>query len=262
MTPSMPVSLLMTTPVASVTPETKLDAVHRVLAERRISSVPVLGAGGRLLGVISQTDLLRVGRLQPASLAGVHAIDLPDESAGEHMHQGVVTVAPDTAVTAAARAMVERRIHRVFVEDGGRLAGVFSTEDALVALRGLRVDTPVGEVMASPAITVRVDAEIAEATARLDRAHVSGLAVVDEQGHPVGVFTQIEALRARALRAGTPVEEVMSCAVLALHRRMPAFRAAAQAYETRARRVLVMEDRALLGVVTGLDFARLLAAAA
>ena len=49
----------------------------------------------------------------------------------------------------------------------------------------------------------------------------------------------------------------MSHALLCLHRTTPLHRAAAQAAVTRARRVLVIDDREAVGVVTGLDFARL-----
>ena len=53
----------------------------------------------------------------------------------------------------------------------------------------------------------------------------------------------------------------MSYAMLCLNVRTPLFRAAAQAYETRARRILVIDDRRVMGVVTGLDFARAASAA-
>ena len=60
--PAMTVSLLMSSPVVSVGPETPLDLAYRSMAERRISCVPVLDGDGRAVGVLSDTDLLRVGR--------------------------------------------------------------------------------------------------------------------------------------------------------------------------------------------------------
>src|SRR4051794_20775332 len=112
-----PVSLLMTTPIVSVTPDTLLEVAYKMFVDQRISCVPVVDANGRGLGVLSQTDLLRVGRLQPASLAGMQSLELPAEPVKDHMHPGLVTVAPDAQVTEAARIMVESRIHRVFVEE-------------------------------------------------------------------------------------------------------------------------------------------------
>lgn len=258
--PAMTVSLLMNTPVVSVTPEMTLDVAYRTCFDRRISCVPVVDATGRPIGVLSDTDLLRVGRLQPASLAGLQIIDLPSEPVGQHMHQGIVTVGEDTRVEYAAQKLVDHTIHRVFVEKAGHLTGVFSTEEVLVALREKRIGTPIHEVMSTPVSTVFVHAPLSEAVSRLDRAHMSGLAVVDEHDHPVGVFTKTEALKARDKPTSTKVEDVMSYAMLHQNGRTPLFRAAAHAYETGTRRVLVMQDRKLAGILTGLDFARLLAA--
>jgi CBS domain-containing protein len=256
---AMPVSLFMTAPVVSVGPETQLDAVHRTLLERRISSVPIVSPEGHPLGVISDTDLLRIGRLEPASLAGVLVLDLPAEAAGAHMHRGVIAIAPDTPVTVAASTLVEHRIHRVYVVDGEKIVGVFSTEDVFVALRQRHIETPIRHVMSTPVHTVAVAATLSEVAARLDRIGVSGLVVVDEEEQPVGVFTKTEVLRARHMPVGTKVEQLMSYSLLTLPSTTPAFRAAAHAYETRARRVLATEAQKLVGVLTGLDFARLLA---
>lgn len=260
MNPSaMTVSLLMTSPVVSVTPDTPLDVAYRTCFDRRISCVPVIDKDGRAVGVLSDTDLLRVGRLQPVSLAGLQTLDLPSEPVSQHMHEGVVTVAEDAPVEAAARVLVDKNIHRVFVEREGRLIGVFSTEEVLVAIREKRIGAPIFELMTSPVHTVSMHAPLSEAASRLDRAHMSGLAVVDDHDHPVGVFSKTEALKARDRATSTKVEEVMSYAMLSQNGRTPLFRAAAHAYETSTRRVFVMQDRKLAGVLTGLDFARVLA---
>lgn len=255
----MHVSTLMTSPVLSVAADTPLDAAYKLLASRRISSVPVVDADGKALGVVSMTDLLRVGRLQPASLAGIQPIDLPQEPVRDHMHQGVITIAPDAPATAAAKLMVENHVHRVYVEEEGKIVGVFSIEEILLAVRGLHLEKPIGEVMTKPVITLPVNATIREAATRLDRVGITGIAIVDDYAHPIGMFTQVEALAARDLSPDAKVEEVMNYSLLHQHVNTPLYRAAAHAYEARARRVLVMENGHLIGVVTGLDFARILA---
>jgi CBS domain-containing protein len=260
--PAMTVSLLMNSPVVSVTAETKLDEAYKLLVQRRISAVPVVASDGRPVGVLSETDLLRIGRMQPMSLAGIQVLDLPSEPVGEHMHAGIVTVTEDTAVPDAAKILAEKHIHRVYVAKDGQLTGVFSTEEVLVAVRKKHIQGPIVEEMTTPVYSLFMHAPVAEAAARLDHAGVSGVAIVDEHGQPVGVFTKTEALKARDLPADTKVEDVMSYAILYQHARTPIFRAAAHAYETGTRRVLVMEDRKLVGVLTGLDFARVLARAA
>jgi CBS domain-containing protein len=256
------VSTLMKSPVLSVNADTHLDKVYQTLVVQRISSVPVLDADGKALGVVSMTDLLRVGRLQPASLAGVQAIELPAEPAKDHMRTGVITIPADAPVTQAARLMAENHVHRVYVEDQGRIAGVFSIEEVLAAVRALHIEKTVESVMSHPVITLPLTATIADAASRLDRVGVTGVAIIDDHGYPVGAFTQVEALAARDLSPNTRVEEVMSYGLVMQHVNTPLYRAAAHAFEARARRVFAMNNGELVGVVTGLDFARALAALA
>ncbi|HRI63764.1 MAG TPA: CBS domain-containing protein [Polyangium sp.] len=256
------VSTLMKSPVLSVDPETHLDKVYQTLVLQRISSVPVLDAQGKALGVVSMTDLLRVGRLQPASLAGIQAIELPAEPAKEHMHSGVITIAADANVTRAAQLMAEHHVHRIYVEDQGRIAGVFSIEEVLAAARALHIARPIRDIMSRPVITLAVTATLADAASRLDRVGVTGVAILDDHGYPVGAFTQVEALAARDLPPSTRVEDVMNYGLVLQHVETPLYRAAAYAFEARARRVFAMDNGELVGVVTGLDFARALAASA
>jgi CBS domain-containing protein len=257
---AMPVVTYMTTPVRSVAPDTPLDEVHRVLMGSGISCVPVVESGGRAVGVLSRTDLLKLGRLSMGPLGRVQALSWPVATAGEKMHAGVVTVAEHTPVGTAARRMVKERIHRVFVAAGDELRGVLSTKELLVAIRDKRVASPIAEHMSKPAFTIPVTAELSRAMDRLWSAHVSGLCVVDEEERPLGLFTQVEALLARDLPPETPLEDAMSYAMLCLHASTPLYRAAAHAAATRARRILVTEDHRVVGVMTGLDFARAITA--
>jgi CBS domain-containing protein len=246
----------MTTPVITVLEGARISEVERLLERRGISSLAVVGDDGRAVGVLSRTDVLRAARAEvttngPTVRESLHAL-----RARDIMHRDVFSVAPSTSVAVAARAMVSRRFHRVFVAEGPRLVGVFSTKDVLRAIAEKRVGTPIGTVMSAPAFTVRVSDPLWLATDRLEQAHVSGLCVVDEDEWPVGTFTQSEALAAIDRPSATPVEEVMSYSVLCLDVHTPLFRAAAQAQATRSRRVLAVEGRRAHGVVTGLDFAR------
>ena len=117
------------------------------------------------------------------------------------MHQGIIAVPPSESVATAARTMVSKRIHRVFVMQGSRLEGVFSTKDVLLAIRDKRVDTPIAEVMSTPVFTIPARSPVSLALERLEKARVTGLCVVDDEEMPVGTFTQNEALETRAARS-------------------------------------------------------------
>ena len=83
--------------------------------------------GDRLSGILSNRDVRRLPLDDPGpSLLGgpVRAI----------MTEDPVTVAPETAVTVAARLLLEHRIGALPVRDGDEIVGIFTTADALEAL--------------------------------------------------------------------------------------------------------------------------------
>ena len=251
---TMPLSLYMSAPVHAVAPSDDLDTAHRRLAELRISSLAVT-EGDRIVGVVSRTDLLRVGRRQAGMRGKAALLTLPKRPVSTVMTREVIAFDVDEPVTTAATAMVGRHLHRVFALDDGALAGVLSTKDIMLAIRDRRVRDPIATYMSTPVFTVRAEEPIALATERLERAHVTGLIVVEDEW-PVGVFTQVEALEARDSPRDTPVEEAMSPALLCLDSDTRMHRAAAQAAATRVRRVVAVEHRQMRGILTGLDFTR------
>lgn len=261
----MPVSLYMSQPLAAVPEGATLVEVEEALFARKVSCVPVVDKAGRCTGVISRTDLLRIGRVEAKRKGdGRKLLALPEMRAADVIKAEAVTITQDTPVSEAARLMVKSHIHRVFVRDAleqkpngerHRLLGVFSTKEVLAAIRDKRETLPISDYMASPVFTIPSTATLALATDRLAKAHVSGLVVVNEDEWPIGIFSQAEALESRDLPPETQIEDVMNYAMLCLDARTPLFRAAGHAHATRARRVLAIEDRKVKGILTGIDFA-------
>lgn len=253
----------MTSDVASVTRDASLSVVARTLDERRVSAVPVVDASGALSGVLSRTDLLRVGRIQAGSHRKSPVLTLPQKTAGELVTEGgrkPLSIAPTTSLREAARTICQERVHRLFVMDGGRLAGVISTLDLMTAVRDARIELPITEIMSKPLFTIGVQQPISAAVERLEAAHVTGLVVV-ENDFPVGLFTQLEAMQSRDLPRDTRVEDVFDAAMLCLPTSTKVFRAGEQAHRLNVRRVLPCTDREAVGIVTGFDFAKLVAGA-
>lgn len=145
---------LMQTHLITVAPETPLLDVQRLFVEEEIGGAPVVDDMQRLLGVISSVDVLRAveeehetGATQSSYLRDTLEFSGPDWSqrlvdfqdrlaqisVSDAMTRGTVTVEGSAGVSEIARAMREHHIHRVFVVDEGRLAGVISTFD-LVSL--------------------------------------------------------------------------------------------------------------------------------
>ena len=111
--------------------------------------------------------------------------------------------------------MIDNDIHRVFVIEGGELAGVICAVDLTCAVRDARIETPVASVMTSPIIAVDIHQPLSAALDRLDRFHVTGL-IVTEDDQPIGMFTQTSALASRDLPRSTAIEAAYDAAVICL----------------------------------------------
>jgi CBS domain-containing protein len=121
---SLSASDVMIKDVLTVSESTPLKEVAKLFGEKRITGAPVVNAEGELLGVISETDLIRksssVGAWSPST-------------AGQIMTKPAVTVAPDDPLQKVCELMYERRIHRVVVAEAQKICGIISTMDILRA---------------------------------------------------------------------------------------------------------------------------------
>jgi CBS domain-containing protein len=142
---------VMTTDVVTVGPDATVSEIAALLIQRRISAVPVLD-GGKLIGIVSEGDLMRRPETdtEPGTSPWLSLFTGPGVvpnrfskthgmTAREVMTGGVVTVGPDATLDEVARLLESRRIKRVPVVEGGRLVGIVSRANllhALVARRG------------------------------------------------------------------------------------------------------------------------------
>lgn len=261
MTFSQPVSKYMTGPVATIDHEEALTHVARVFDEQHISAAPVVAAGV-VIGVLSRVDLLRVGRIQAGSHHRAPVITLPQKTAGEVARaakRSPIVMPSSTTLQQAAATMLEHRIHRIFVMDGDALAGVLSASDMLRVVAEARVTAPITTIMSTPLFTIKAQQPLSAAVERLEHAHVTGLVVLDDD-FPVGLFTQLEALRSRDEPRDTRVDEVFDPAMLCLPVTTKIHRAAEQATRMQVRRVIPCREREAVGIVTAMDFVKLVAA--
>lgn len=249
-----PVGVFMSAPVASVDSEAPLTEAQWLLRERRISSLAVVDGAGRPVGLVSRSDLLRVGSVRPQEEVAQLLI-LPEVPVSWAMTTALVTVAPSQPLREAARLMVERGVHRVLVVEEGRLVGILSTNDVGRAVVAAGLAAPASAYMSSPVRTIDALEPLSAALPRLAGDQVTGLVVV-EDGRPAGVFGQLEALQAKDRAPDTAVGDVMGHSFLCLPADTPLGRVARSALDTRARRVLLIEDARIVGILTGIDLAR------
>jgi CBS domain-containing protein len=192
----MKIADVMTQNVVTVGPKTALREVATILAERRISGVPVVD-GGRVVGVVSEGDILakesapaepgrRLGHKHRPTATQTKA---RAHTAGTAMTSPAVTVSPERTLTEAARLMIEKGVNRLPVVDQGRLVGIVTRADLVrafirddaeierelheVALKTLwidpkrvRISVDRGEVLLEGEVDSDADAELLDRFAR------------------------------------------------------------------------------------------------
>jgi CBS domain-containing protein len=238
--------------------DTPIEEIARTMQGRGISGLPVVDGRHNLVGVVTRTDLISLGLLQAGRRPTNRAMPLPHRRASDLMTRDPASVDSSVSLRDAAELMTDRQYHRVFVTEGGKLAGVICAIDFTAAVRDAKTDLPVSTIMTSPIVSVDVQATLGETVELLDRIHVTGLIVTDE-GQPIGMFTQTDALLSRDLPRSTPIEMTYDAAVICLPSEMKLFRVAAHVADMRVRRVVVCKAREPVGIVTTSDFARLVA---
>lgn len=129
------VSDVMTKNVVTVAEDTPFKAVAAVLAEHHISAVPVRSAFGGIVGVVSETDLLRKEEFQRRPRRpwqrGAIRTKADAITAQMLMSSPAVTIEGGCTLDEAARLMAARRITRLVVMDGDKLAGIVTRSDLL-----------------------------------------------------------------------------------------------------------------------------------
>jgi CBS domain-containing protein len=184
----MKIKDLMTREVIAVQPGASLKEAARLLVAKEISGMPVVDRDGRVLGVLSEADLLvkeRGGRSGDGPLSWlldpldvVDRIKLDARFVGEAMTAPPITIASTRPVAAAGALMIERGVNRLPVVDDGNLVGIvtrgdliraFARTDAEIA-REIRDDVvAAGMWLDRKAVQIRVEEGEVELTGELDR---------------------------------------------------------------------------------------------
>lgn len=131
--------------------ETPLNEAIKILAERRISGLPVVDDTGQLVGVISETDLMwqETGVTPPAYIMFLDSViflknpaqyerDLHKalgQTVGEVMSSNPISISPDKLLKEAAQIMHEQEVRRLpIVDNAGQVIGILTRGDIVRAM--------------------------------------------------------------------------------------------------------------------------------
>ncbi len=141
----MTIDDIMTRDVITVRPATSIHAAAQLMVEHGVSGLPVVDDDGRLVGIISEGDLI-LRQTRPATRPWWRAFFERGEqlaleyrkavgtTVGEVMTRPVISISPVWGIQMAATIMQNRRIGRLPVVHDGRLVGIVTRADLIKAL--------------------------------------------------------------------------------------------------------------------------------
>jgi CBS domain-containing protein len=148
---------LMTSLVVTVRPDATIEYAAQLMLQYRISGLPVTDSDGAVLGIITESDLLRRAEtgtekrharwvsllVGPGRLAQEY-VRTHGRKVGEVMTDRVFSITPETPLADLVALMETRHVKRVPVVDQRRLVGIISRADVMAALVGLLSEKPAG----------------------------------------------------------------------------------------------------------------------
>lgn len=109
--------------VVTAEPATTMQEVARLLGEKRIGAVVVTDANGRIAGILSERDIVRV-----IGASGAAGLSVP---VAEAMTKNVRTCSESHTINEVMEIMTQSRFRHLPVESSGRLAGIISIGDVV-----------------------------------------------------------------------------------------------------------------------------------
>jgi PAS domain S-box-containing protein len=219
----------------------------KMMSEKKISCLVVMDRG-TVAGILTETDVLRrVVR---------NGRDFYRTKLGQIMSFPVETVCSDLSVLEASEIMSRKRVKRLPVMQAGKLTGIVTQTDLVRTLTSYGLWRDVSEIMSRDVAAIQGTASVAEAARIMTAREISCIVVLkDEQ--VTGVLTEKDLLgRVVALHrdpACITVEQVMSSPVIRIPSSHSVFSASKMMEEMNVRRLVVMKDEHLCGIVTQTD---------
>jgi CBS domain-containing protein len=207
-----PIKEVMTDPVVTLDPEMTVVQAWELMLERSLKAMPVVDQNRRVLGMLTDEDLIhRAGLQQHLSVAARLDRDALDEQldllrtstlrVADVMTRPAITAHISESLGPVAARMVDHQIKRLpVVDDAGKLLGVVARVDILrqvidIQLKPSKLQPPDGAALTLQRVayteipTVVLDADLATIVAALVETGLRRLVVVDEQDRPIGLIS-------------------------------------------------------------------------
>lgn len=183
--PDLLVKEVMNKPVMTASEDMSVAQAHQVFCQHKIRHLVVLDARLEMVGVFTQTDLVR--SLREKAFDGVREV-------AQLMTTQLLHVAPEVPARYALSLMARRSVSCVVVVENGQPVGMFTERDVVRCVSG-GVDlsaVPVSEVMSHSVIATPLTSSPHETIGLMSKKSIRRLLVTDEEGSLAGILTQTD----------------------------------------------------------------------
>jgi len=246
----LPISEVMVKDVATMSVHETVFSAAKNMFEKRVSCIVVLD-GDEVVGILTETDFLKRIAAKKREFTHIEIASL--------MTSPVISISPDTSVLQAGAIAEENNIKKLPVVDNGKLVGIITQTDLIRVLTYYGMWRDIEEIMSTDVVTIQAEDTVVQAAEAMTNNNISCIVVLNDN-QVAGILTERDVLK-RVVAAQkdpftTKINDVMSSPVKSVPPDYSVFSASRLIENVNIRRLVIMEDNILRGIVTQTDIFR------
>ena len=238
---------IMSRDVATISFGEKLVSAAKQMSKDNISCIVVVD-DHNVVGILTETDFLRKVAAKGKDFSKTKVSDI--------MSSPVVSTTPETSIFEASKITEHHRVKRLPILQNGKLSGIVTQSDLIRALMSYGLWRDVSDIMRTNVASVVKEASVADAAEVMTYRAISCVVIMDGKD-VVGVFTERDLVKRVIAKkknpATTKIKDVMTSSVMTVSPDYSVFTASTIMEKKAIRRLVVMEDDNLCGIVTQTD---------
>ena len=243
---------VMSKDVATIRSNKSVLSAAKMMSESNISCIVVVD-NANVKGIITETDLLqRIAEQEK---------DFTEIRVSEIMSSPVETIPSDSSILDAGKIMEAKRIKKLPILEENRLVGIITQTDLIQALTSYGVWSEIEGIMTLDVVGIQRGATVAEAAEVMASCRISSIVVLEAEA-VVGILTERDLLKRVVAPQQDPacvkVEQIMSSPVQTIPSSYSVFSASGIMKKMHIRRLIVMDNKRLCGILTQTDIFRAL----
>jgi PAS domain S-box-containing protein len=238
---------VMSKDIITISPDQCVFSAAKIMSDNHISCI-IVTDNENVAGIITETDILKRVAANENNFVKIRVAEI--------MSSPVECIPRNLSVLKASRIMIKKHIKRLPILEGKKLVGIVTQTDLARTLTSYGMWKNAVDIMSRDVERVQTSNTVAEAVEVMASHNVSCVLVL-EGNEPKGIFTERDLLRKVVSLQKEParlkMEKVMSCPVISIPPDCSAFEASKIMEKMKIRRLIVMEDKQLYGILTQTD---------